>query len=62
MPKVKEDSKEEKVKTTEEKKEFPVEVKEEKAGIAYIFTSANNTMVHITDLSGNTISRILVEW
>ena len=26
--------------------------------IAYIFTSFNNTMVHITDLSGKTISRI----
>lgn len=32
--------------------------KEEKAGIAYIFTSANNTMVHITDLAGNTLSRV----
>ena len=31
---------------------------EEKTGIAYIFTSFNNTMVHITDLSGDTISRI----
>lgn len=27
-------------------------------GVAYIFTSFNNTIVHITDLSGNTISRI----
>lgn len=32
--------------------------KEENVGIAYIFTSFNNTIVHITDLSGNTISRI----
>lgn len=32
--------------------------KEEKAGIAYIYTSFNNTIVHITDLAGNTISRI----
>lgn len=32
--------------------------KEERAGIAYIYTTPNNTMVHITDLSGNTISRI----
>jgi small subunit ribosomal protein S11 len=31
---------------------------EENTGIAYIFTSFNNTIVHITDLSGNTISRI----
>jgi len=36
-----------------------VEVKkEERAGIAYIFTSPNNTMVHITDLAGNTLSRV----
>ncbi len=27
-------------------------------GIAYIFGSYNNTIVHITDLSGNTIARI----
>lgn len=27
-------------------------------GIAYIFTSFNNTIVHITDLSGSTIARI----
>jgi len=27
-------------------------------GIAHIFTSFNNTIVHITDLSGRTISRI----
>jgi len=32
--------------------------KEEVSGIAYIFTSFNNTIVHITDLSGNTVSRI----
>ncbi len=32
--------------------------KDEKIGIAYIFTSGNNTIVHITDLAGNTISRI----
>ena len=30
----------------------------EKEGIVYIFTSFNNTIVHATDLSGNTISRI----
>jgi ribosomal protein S11 len=34
------------------------EPKEEKAGIAYIYSSPNNTLVHITDLAGNTISRI----
>ena len=32
--------------------------KEEASGVAYIFTSFNNTIVHITDLSGNTISRV----
>ena len=32
--------------------------KEEGTGIAYIFTSFNNTIVHITDLSGHTVSRI----
>jgi len=39
------------------KEEFK-EIKEEKAGIVYIFSSPNNTIVHITDLSGNTISRV----
>ena len=32
--------------------------KDERAGIAYIYTSQNNTMIHITDLAGNTISRV----
>ena len=31
--------------------------KEDKTGIAYIYSSPNNTIVHITDLVGNTISR-----
>jgi len=30
----------------------------ENSGIAYIFTSFNNTIVHITDLSGNTVAKI----
>lgn len=30
----------------------------ERVGIAYIYTTMNNTLVHITDLSGNTVSRI----
>lgn len=30
----------------------------EREGIVYIFTSFNNTIVHITDLSGHTISRV----
>jgi small subunit ribosomal protein S11 len=33
-------------------------LKEERAGIVYINTSKNNTLIHITDLAGNTISRI----
>ena len=33
-------------------------LKEEKAGIAHIYSSSNNTIVHITDLSGNTFSRV----
>ena len=34
------------------------EIKEERTGIAYVYSSGNNTMVHITDLAGNTLSRI----
>ena len=30
----------------------------ERVGIAHIFTSFNNTIVHITDMAGNTISRV----
>lgn len=30
----------------------------DRVGIAHIYTSMNNTIVHITDLAGNTISRI----
>jgi small subunit ribosomal protein S11 len=37
----------------EKKKDRP-----ERTGIAYIFTSPNNTMIHITDLAGNTLSRV----
>lgn len=32
--------------------------KEDNIGIAYIYTSFNNTIVHITDITGNTISRV----
>jgi len=32
--------------------------KEENYGIMYIYTSFNNTIVHITDLSGHTIARV----
>jgi len=31
---------------------------EDKEGIAHIYTSFNNTIIHITDLSGKTIARI----
>jgi small subunit ribosomal protein S11 len=41
-----------------EKKESKFKAKDEKVGIAYIASSGNNTMVHITDLAGNTISRV----
>tara|TARA_Y100000034_G_scaffold54799_1_gene67173 strand:- start:1322 stop:1846 length:525 start_codon:yes stop_codon:yes gene_type:complete len=41
-----------------EVKEKSAPKKEEKIGIAHIHSSSNNSLVHITDLSGNTISRI----
>lgn len=41
-----------------EEKEERHEKKDEKTGIAYLYASSNNTIVHITDLSGNTISRV----
>jgi len=37
---------------------MPEKKKKEIEGIAHIFTSYNNTIVHITDLSGKTIARI----
>ena len=47
----------------EEQTEKPVEqakkkVEEERIGIAYVYSSPNNTIVHITDLAGSTLSRI----
>ena len=55
-----EEDKKEKILETavEEPENAPSIVKDEKAGIAYIFSSFNNTIVHITDLAGDTISRI----
>ena len=52
----------EKVEAKEESKaekapEAPI-VKNERPAIVYIYTTSNNTIVHITDLSGNTISRV----
>lgn len=41
-----------------EEKETKGKKKDEKTGIAYISSSSNNTIVHITDLTGNTISRV----
>ena len=38
--------------------EKPIIIKDERAGIAYNFSSFNNTIVHITDLVGNTVSRV----
>lgn len=53
-PEIKEDSAEfEEQSKAEKKKE-----KEERAAIAYVFSSSNNTIVHITDLAGNTLSRV----
>ncbi|MEK6850131.1 MAG: 30S ribosomal protein S11 [Nanoarchaeota archaeon] len=48
---------EQKIANVEEKAELK-DKKEEKAGIAYIFSSSNNTIIHITDLAGNTLSRV----
>ena len=39
-------------------KEKTSEGKKERTGIAYIYTSFNNTILHITDLAGNTIARV----
>jgi ribosomal protein S11 len=50
----KEEIEESKIETVSESKHE----KEEIAGIVYIFSSQNNTIVHITDMAGNTISRI----
>lgn len=50
--------KEETIEIVELETPKPEEKRDERTGIAYIATSQNNTMVHITDLGGNTISRI----
>jgi small subunit ribosomal protein S11 len=44
-------------KIKEERKAPKIKPKEDKTGIAFISSSSNNTIVHITDLAGNTISR-----
>lgn len=42
----------------EEKSSKKEKKKDDKVGIAYITSSGNNTIVHVTDLAGNTISRV----
>ncbi len=41
-----------------EEKPVASEERDERPGIAYVYSTNNNTMVHITDLAGNTIVRI----
>jgi small subunit ribosomal protein S11 len=41
-----------------EERTFEEKKYEERAGIAYIYSSYNNTIVHITDMAGNTLSRV----
>src|SRR3989338_1157462 len=50
------DVKEEKV--LEESEDKEEKKKPERAAIAYVYSSSNNTIVHITDLAGNTLSRV----
>lgn len=40
-----------------EEEEEKKKIKDEKYGIAYVYSSRNNTIIHITDLAGNTLSR-----
>lgn len=48
------------VKNEQTIEETPVkeEAKNLRIGIVYISTSQNNTMIHLTDMAGNTISRV----
>jgi len=43
---------------TTEAKPKPAEIKEERAAIVYIYSSKNNTLIHLTDLSGSTLARV----
>ncbi len=52
-----EEKKVDKEEGAEEKKSIK-EKKKERVGIAHIYTSFNNTILHITDMAGNTISRV----
>jgi small subunit ribosomal protein S11 len=54
---------EEKMKEEAEEKTEKIEDRkksreESVAGIAYVFGSYNNTIVHVTDMAGNTVSRV----
>lgn len=42
----------------EEEKKAEERKKKERIGIAHIYTSFNNTILHITDMSGKTITRV----
>jgi len=61
MKKQKEEIKEEKVEETEvsiQEEKLKVKDKKEVEAIMNIYTSFNNTIVHVTDFSGRTISKI----
>lgn len=45
-------------KSPEVQEEKVIEKKDDRPGIVYIYTSPNNTMIHMTDLAGNTLSRV----
>jgi small subunit ribosomal protein S11 len=46
-------------KVAEAAKEVKVEKpRKDIAGIAYIYTSFNNTILHVTDMAGNTVARV----
>ena len=57
---IKEEAAKQPAEKEEKIREEPKEEKkrEERAAIAYVYSSSNNTMVHITDLAGNTLSRV----
>lgn len=42
----------------ESEEKIKQESKKERSGIAYIYTSFNNTILHITDMAGSTIARV----
>jgi len=55
--KVKEEIKKEKPEKKQEK-EVKREKKKDRVGVAHIYTSFNNTILHITDMAGNTVARV----